>query len=423
MTVATQNGQAAGTGKPKAPPVLANRIPVDLKSRRQWVVWRYVEDVDPATGEVNWDKPPVNATTGSLASSTNRKTWCSFERAWEAYDGGAYDGVGFALDEGKADDEGLVIVAIDLDKCRDPVTGAIEPWALDVIRTLNSYTEVSPSGRGIRIFLYGLLPKHGRKKGPYENYQAGRYVTVTGRPVEGTPLTLERRREELLRVHHKVFGDAKATPPAPVNGTPRPVSADDAEIVRRAGRMKNGKGERFKRLWSGDIGSCKSRSEADAALCNYLAFWCGPSPERISELFAQSGLFRSKWQREDYRERTIALALNGRAEFFDWSRTRRPRGVPSNGQPHAGGEEEDEAPNLTDVGNGKRLVKWHGGDLRHCHPWKKWSVWDDARWQDDATAEATRRAKSTVAGLAQWAAAEIAAIARELEELGDGDEG
>src|SRR5262249_8502349 len=61
---------------------------------------------------------------------------------------------------------------------------------------------------------------------------------------------------------------------------------------------------------------------ADLALCNYLAFWCGPDEKRIADLFAQSGLFRSKWQRDDYRKRTIDKAMAGRTEFY------RPRQKP-----------------------------------------------------------------------------------------------
>src|SRR5262249_42268343 len=49
----------------------------------------------------------------------------------------------------------------------------------------------------------------------------------------------------------------------------------------------------------------------------HLAFFCGPgSEERIAELFAQSGLCRSKWKRDDYRKRTTAKALSGRTEFY-----------------------------------------------------------------------------------------------------------
>src|SRR5262249_54019473 len=50
---------------------------------------------------------------------------------------------------------------------------------------------------------------------------------------------------------------------------------------------------------------------------NYLRFWCGQDAGRIDELFRRSGLFRSKWNREDYRDRTIALAMDG--EVYDLS--------------------------------------------------------------------------------------------------------
>ncbi|HHV62226.1 MAG TPA: hypothetical protein GXX51_06270, partial [Firmicutes bacterium] len=52
--------------------------------------------------------------------------------------------------------------------------------------------------------------------------------------------------------------------------------------------------------------------------------------------------------------------------------------------------------NLSDLGNAKRLVSLHGQDLRYCHPWKRWLVWDGTRWKVDGTAEVIRRAKNTV---------------------------
>ena len=48
---------------------------------------------------------------------------------------------------------------------------------------------------------------------------------------------------------------------------------------------------------------------------------------------------------------------------------------------------------MTDIGNGERLVLRHGLDLRYCHPWKSWLVWDGKRWKKDDTAEVFRRAK------------------------------
>ena len=123
---------AASPGRPQALPVLPDSIPAALKAVPQWVVWRYVEDVDADTGEVSWDKPPVNARTGGLASSTDPGTWSDYETALAAYQKGGYDGVGFVLHRNpEADDDPDGLVGVDVDKCRDPETGEIEePWRL-----------------------------------------------------------------------------------------------------------------------------------------------------------------------------------------------------------------------------------------------------------------------------------------------------
>jgi hypothetical protein len=302
-------------GRPSAQPVRIDAIPGVLKAIARWVVWRYVAEVDE-TGQVDWDKPPASVSSGGLASSTDPRTWSTFEQAEAAYHGGGLDGLGFVLhaEEGDA----TAVVAIDLDHCRDAQTGVIEAWALHIIGTINSYTEVSPSGCGVRIFLFGRLPANGRKKGLYENYETSRYVTVTGQHLAGTPLTVEPRQAALETIHRRVWPEHWAggnghAPPGVTAGTP--TDLDDAELVRRAGEARNG--PRFRQLWAGDTTGFTSRSEADLTLCNYLAFWCGgPDQTRIDELFRQSGLFRSKWNREDYRRRTIAKALAGRTEYY-----------------------------------------------------------------------------------------------------------
>src|SRR5262249_34827272 len=145
-----------------------------------------------------WDKPPVSAKNGRRGSSTNQETWTAFADALAFFRELDYDGLGFTLHH---NGEAARLVAIPLDKCRDPETGAIDPWALNIIAALDSYTELSPSGRGVRIFLYGALPAHGRKKGPFECYESGRYVSVTGQHLGGTPKTIEHRQKQLLAVH------------------------------------------------------------------------------------------------------------------------------------------------------------------------------------------------------------------------------
>lgn len=50
----------------------------------------------------------------------------------------------------------------------------------------------------------------------------------------------------------------------------------------------------------------------------------------------------------------------------------------------------------TDLGNAERLIMRHGDDLRYCHPWDVWLVWQSRRWGMDKTAEVSQRAKDTV---------------------------
>ncbi|MEQ1893435.1 MAG: hypothetical protein ABL998_12885 [Planctomycetota bacterium] len=156
----------------------AEAIPEELKAIAQWVAWRYDERTDRATGEVKVTKVPINPRTGGNAQSNAQSTWSTFERAWARYEQDGLDGLGFMLTLESR------IVGIDIDKCRVPATGVIEAEALEIVRELNSYTEVSPSGCGIRIFVLGKLPATGRKKGRVEMYDSARYMTVTGARVE-----------------------------------------------------------------------------------------------------------------------------------------------------------------------------------------------------------------------------------------------
>jgi primase-polymerase (primpol)-like protein len=173
--------------RPQALPVIADNIPNDLVTVPHWVAWRYVEDVDKKTGEISWDKPPVNVRTGKLASSTDPGTWCAFPDAIKYMRRHKFDGIGFVLHRTADQGDAPGLVGIDLDHCRDAETGKVEPWAREIIESLNTYTEVSPSGQGLRAFLFGKLPPSGRKKGPIEMYEHARYVTVTGHKLDGLP--------------------------------------------------------------------------------------------------------------------------------------------------------------------------------------------------------------------------------------------
>jgi primase-polymerase (primpol)-like protein len=92
-----------------------------------------------------------------------------------------YGGIGFVF---TPEDD---LCGVDLDGCLDPETGEIEGWAQEIIEELDSYTEISPSGTGVHVLVRGTLPAGRNRKGRFEAYDRGRYFTVTGRHLAGTP--------------------------------------------------------------------------------------------------------------------------------------------------------------------------------------------------------------------------------------------
>jgi hypothetical protein len=292
-------------------PNLSN-IPYDLKAIPQWVNWRWEQRPDKTTGEMRWTKPPYQP-NGQHAESDNPATWVSFSEAVAAYQKGGFSGIGFVVTK---DDN---LAGVDLDHCRDPETGAIEAWAQHIVDRLNSYTEVSPSGTGLRIFLWANLPPKDRKIGDFECYQSGRYLTVTGNHLSGTPTTVEHRQSEILAVHTEAFAERNKPRTNGKVSTPSTLpSLDDKEVLDKAFNAKNG--EAVWRLFHGDISQYKSHSEADLALCSHLAFYTGRDTQKVDRLFRASDLYRPKWDDErgtsTYGQLTIERAFEGRTEFY-----------------------------------------------------------------------------------------------------------
>jgi hypothetical protein len=277
-------------------------IPEELRALPNWVVWR-LEKRANKVGAVRETKVPYNAATGRLAKSNAPATWSAFGDAAAALERG-YAGLGFCLTP--------PYVGIDLDGCRQ--NGSHEPWAADIIRELDSYSELSPSGHGVHVFVKGELPDGQRQKdmggdhhgvGLYDAAR-GRYLTMTGRRIRGNG-TIAERTYELRRIHARLFPPKPpkaATAKAKANAA---ATSDDALIERARNAKDNGK---FARLWDGRWeGDYPSQSEADVALCMKLAFWTGRDAGRIDAMFRRSGLMREKWNRMDYREATIARAI------------------------------------------------------------------------------------------------------------------
>ena len=236
-------------------------------------------------------------------------------------------------------------------------------------------------------------------------------------------MTIEHRQEELDAIHAEIFGpQGDPSPqqnPGDAGGSPTRGhgSLDDQDIIRRA--MEAWNGAKFRQLWEGDTSAHPSPSEADLALCSHLGFWTRGDPVAVDRLFRQSGLFRAKWDEkhgsETYGAMTIARALEGTRSYVGM-----PSSSGTNGHQRANVPKDDRTPvpmrHATDLGNGERLFDQHGTDLRYCHPWTKWSVWDGYHWQVDNTAEVHRRAQHVIRNIYE----EAANLARQAsEELGD----
>jgi len=157
-----------------------NGIPACLArfaSPERWVAW----SGDPKR------KAPLSP-TGRAASSSDQATSGTFDQVRTV--GG---GVGIMLSPG---DTPIDLVAFDLGDFRDPETGMIDQWALDLINRAGSYTEVTPSGGGLHILGTGAVQEFGgsldRPNGGHAEVYArtGRYITVSGQHLEGRPTEL-----------------------------------------------------------------------------------------------------------------------------------------------------------------------------------------------------------------------------------------
>jgi putative DNA primase/helicase len=275
-------------------PTLA--FPSELQALPQWVAWKYVPDPDRPKPK----KIPVCPHTGDNASVTDRATWGTPTQALDRCARDHLAGIGFVL---TSEDP---FVGIDLDNCRNPDTGLIEDWAAKIVVAMRTYTEISPSGTGLHLLLKGTLPPGGRRRGGVEMYDTARFLTITGDHLEGTPPTVEPRQAELAALHAAVWPDSGGLRAARLPVDPSPPVSDDAVLAR----VLNCRiGEKFGRLFAGSTLGYPSASEADLAFCAYLAFWT-QDIEQIDRLYRRSGLMREKWEREDYRERTIQLAID-----------------------------------------------------------------------------------------------------------------
>lgn len=203
-----------------------SQVPAELAQLPRWLTWFYTTDGKKIPRQRVNDPGSWLTLTEALKEAAEKKS----------------AGIGFVFTD--QDDLG----GIDLDACRDPETGTLEPWAQQIISMFDSYTEVSPSGTGVKIFAKGAppnlpghvvpiqAPQHGDKTPHLEAYVAGRYFTFTGLALPGADpsLPLAIRPAAWLKVVELLSALSVST------GTGRPTEdgkpADGPKKILHGGR-------------------------------------------------------------------------------------------------------------------------------------------------------------------------------------------
>ena len=277
-------------------------LPRYVKENARFCLWRYENRNEKKT------KVPYR-TDGKRVDSTKPSDFAPFMDVLTALGKGRYDGIGMMV---YGD-----LSAVDIDDCVE--NGTLSDMAKDIVDTLGSYTEYSPSGKGIRIIVRTASLKYdkeryyinNRKRG-LEVYIAGctaKFVTLTGNGIRERDA--EERSDEVITVADKYM--LRPAMMKPSVAPPGSFLSDDS-VIEIASTAING--DKFRKLWSGDTTGYISHSEAEMALCSILAFYCGGDTEQMDRLIRCSGMYREKWERKDYREDTLRKAVLRCPDFY-----------------------------------------------------------------------------------------------------------
>jgi len=285
---------------------MLSKIPQTLRQLPRWILWKL------ESREGNQTKVPYRI-NGVKASSTNPEDWTDFATACRAFDPEKYNGLGFVL---RKEDN---IVCIDLDNCIGE-DGQICDEAMNIVKIMNSWTEVSQSGKGLHIFVRGTKPTDKCKATPrtfkaIEVYDSNRYIAMTGNHLPGTPLEIIERQWALNELYRLYFPKQESTP---VQAIKPQMELNDEKIVDLCRRANNA--PKFVALFDhGDTSLYNGdESRADEALACIFAFYTKDAAQIESLMNASALSRREKWrEREDYRRLTIQKALSFTREHYD----------------------------------------------------------------------------------------------------------
>src|SRR5574340_153061 len=180
--------------------VVFDAIPATLAARAQWLVWRF----ESKPGDKKPRKVPYYVSgarrTGEQGSDADRGALVDLPTARAAVEkaGSRWAGVGFAFLPG----DGLI--GVDLDGMFDPATELMTERGAAIVASCNSYTEFSPSGKGVHIICAGETETFKSNEVGVEVFCGRQFFTFTGVRYPGTP-------GEVLPIPEKTLARLKAT--------------------------------------------------------------------------------------------------------------------------------------------------------------------------------------------------------------------
>lgn len=262
-------------------------IPKFMQEHGKLCLWK----LEMILGKEKPDKIPYR-TNGKRADATNQQHYSSFEETVDAFSKGVYAGIGIGCFE--------PLRLVDVDDC--VTEGTLDAKGQDIVDTLDSYTELSPSGNGIHIFIlvdgfaydserYYINSRNTHVE-IYSPDVTGKFLTLTGKTIHGSDICERSSRLQIVLDRYMKRPDADVT--APTVTAPGSYLSDES-VYTKASKSKQA--EKFTALWDGEIPDGKSPNEADMALAEIFAFWCGGDTEQMDRLFRRSGLMRDKWDR------------------------------------------------------------------------------------------------------------------------------
>lgn len=218
------------------------------------------------------------------------------------------------------------LLGIDIDHClngQELVDDERREAIFDLLKVADTYTEISPSGTGLHLFLQidGALDLISNRKGGYECYTTGRYFTVTNQPYGGDKpvriVSIDEANEILSIIGYPWKADVKQSTDSLTRSAEKSPTLDDETVLKKLFSGKNK--DKVLALYNGDTSqNDNDDSSADLALCMHLAFYTGKNAEQMERLWLGSPIGNRKktQERKDYRARTISAAIDKTSEVY-----------------------------------------------------------------------------------------------------------